>query len=178
MATRRTATATPSEPATAKMPLTAVKTTVQRGMVFDVTNHHVTRPGHRCRGTTRRIVVKVTGSSVYMNMAGEQGVPQWPAFQWPKASQVEYDADTGTIRLYGLGAGQRPDELFLTLVPVRRAAPRPRELADADALDILAEYMSNPDWPQAMITDLAAVVRRTGRVVDDYPDRRRTWPET
>jgi hypothetical protein len=102
------------------MPLEAVKSVVRQGGVYDVTNHYVTREDHPCHGTTRRRVTKVNSSSVYMVPAAApaDAEAKWPAFKWPKATQVEMDPD-GTIRLYGGGAGQQPGELFLTLVPVQ-----------------------------------------------------------
>jgi hypothetical protein len=101
--------------------LAEIKRAVQAGQIYDVTNHHIKREDHSCFGTTRRRVAKTTGSSVYLAPAGTTGVPQWPSFAWPKASQVQMDQD-GTIRLYGGGCGQKPDDLFLTLVPVAEAA--------------------------------------------------------
>ena len=79
---------------------------------------------------------------------------------------------TGIIRPYKGDDSKSQEALWLTLEPLPRDPPGPRELSDKQALDVLAEYMSNPGWPQELITDLAAVVRRTGRVVADYPDRR------
>lgn len=107
------------------MPLTAIKTTVQRGMVFDVTNHFITRPEHSCFGTTRRRVARVTTTSVYMTQQDGSTRP-YPTFTWPRATQVQMDPD-GTIRLYGGGAGQGPDDLFLTLTPVRENATDQRD---------------------------------------------------
>lgn len=102
------------------MTLTAVKHLVQPGQVYDVTNHYITRTDHPAYGTTRRKVTKVTGSSVYLGYvlpSGDVVSAEWPTFAWPKASQVQAD-DDGTVRLYGMGAGQPADALFLTLKPV------------------------------------------------------------
>lgn len=100
-----------------RMPLTAVKSAVRPGSAWDVTNHHITREDHPAFGTTRRSVTRVTGSRVYLAYPDHRE----SHFDWPRAAQVQMDPD-GTIRLYGGGAGQRPDELFLTLVPARDEA--------------------------------------------------------
>jgi hypothetical protein len=97
--------------------LAAIKRSVVAGQVYDVTNHYITRVDHPAYGTTRRTVARVTGSSVYMAAAGGE-VPPWPAFKWPRASQVAARPG-GVILLYGGGAGQQPDELFLALTPVQ-----------------------------------------------------------
>lgn len=104
-----------------RMPLTAIKSAVRPGSIYDVTNHYIRRPEHPSYATTRRRVTRVTGSSVYMvpePPPADIAAPKWPTFTWPRASQAEMDSD-GTIRLYGGGAGQRPDELFLMLIPVK-----------------------------------------------------------
>lgn len=113
-----TTTAGPA-PSARRMPLTAIKSAVGPGQVWDVTNHYITRPDHSCYGTTRRRVTKVNSSSVYMvlDTAPADAEAQWPTFTWPKAAQAAMDAD-GTIRLYGGGAGQQSGDPFLTLTPV------------------------------------------------------------
>jgi hypothetical protein len=99
-----------------RMPLTDIKSAVRPGNVYEVTNHHLTRPDHPWFGTSRRTVTRVTSSRFYLSYP-DHGVSY---VDWPRASQADMDPD-GTIRLYGGGAGQRPDELFLTLVPARDA---------------------------------------------------------
>jgi hypothetical protein len=104
--------------------LAEIKRAVQPGQVYDVTNHYITRTSHPCYGTRRDTITAVTGSSF------RWASTQW-ATKWPRASQVQMDAD-GTIRLYGGGAGQKPDELFLTLTPVAAAAPVSWACEDCD----------------------------------------------
>lgn len=106
-----------------RMPLTAIKSTVYPGRVFDVTNHFIKREDHPGFGTTRRSVTRVTGSRIYMSLvATDVGKPgKEREIDWPPASRCDMDPD-GTIRLYGGGCNQKPDELFLTLVPVMDTA--------------------------------------------------------
>jgi hypothetical protein len=89
---------------------TQIRSSVKVGQVYDVTNHFIQRADHPCFGTRRVTVTAVNGSSFTLDNA------QWGT-RWPKASQLQQDAD-GTIRMFGGGAGQKPDDPFLTLVPV------------------------------------------------------------
>jgi hypothetical protein len=98
--------------------LAAIKRSMQAGHEYDVTNHYITRPDHASYGTQRRTLVKVNGSALWLT---NQAHPEGARVEWPKAGQAEMD-DDGTVRLYGGGTGQKPDELFLTLVPVRQPA--------------------------------------------------------
>ena len=50
-----------------RMPLTAIRSAVRPGQVYDVTNHHVTREDHPAFGTTRRAVTRITGSRFYLS---------------------------------------------------------------------------------------------------------------
>lgn len=43
------------------------------------------------------------------------------------------------------------------------------------ALDEIAEMLRDPDWGAGMLEDIADIVRRTGRSVENYPDERPTW---
>lgn len=104
--------------------LTEIKRTVRPGDVFDVTNHYIRRPDHPCYGTSRREVVKVNTSALYLGYPRGASMNTSPGrraagsrIEWPRASQVQRDTD-GTIRIYGGGIGQVAGELFLTLVPV------------------------------------------------------------
>jgi hypothetical protein len=97
--------------------LAEIKRTVEAGQVYDVTNHYITRTDHPAYGTTRRKVTRALSSRFYLEYADRPG-NQSPV-DWPRASQVQR-ADDGTLHLYGGGIGQKPDELFLTLVPVRK----------------------------------------------------------
>ena len=94
--------------------LAQIKQTVRPGQIYDVTNHYITRQDHPAYGTTRRTVSRTTGKRIYLTRAGHRGET---GVDWPRAAQVQRDPD-GTIRLYGGGIGQEPEELFLTLVPV------------------------------------------------------------
>lgn len=99
---------------------------VYPGSCWDITNHYVTerRPDHPCAGTTRRVVSECNGSAFYTvlhpTLVGHHA--KGSRVEWPNAGQLERD-DDGTIRLYGGGAGQAIDELFLTLTPAAVALP-------------------------------------------------------
>jgi hypothetical protein len=101
-----------------RVPLATIKEAVAPGRVFEVTNHIITRPDHPLSGTIRRTVTRTTSRRFYLShpARGESEV------DWPPAAQVQMDGD-GTIRLYGGGLGQDPDDLFLTLVPVTNGVP-------------------------------------------------------
>lgn len=43
------------------------------------------------------------------------------------------------------------------------------------ALDEIAEMLRDPDWGVGMLEDIADIVRRAGRSVENYPDERPTW---
>jgi hypothetical protein len=98
-----------------KMTLAHIKNHVRPGQVYDVTNHYITRTDHPAFGTTRRTVTRTTTSRIYLAYTGggESGI------DWPRTAQASMDAD-GVIQLRGGGAGQQPDDLFLTLTPVRQ----------------------------------------------------------
>jgi hypothetical protein len=100
----------------ASMTLAEIKRRIQAGQAYYVTNHYITRTDHPCYGTRWACVLKTTSTGVYLSAPEGRAESQWPAFKWPKASQVQAD-DDGTIRLYGGGCNQAPDELFLTLTP-------------------------------------------------------------
>ena len=103
-----------------RVPLATIKAAVCPGRIFDVTNHLITRPDHPLSGTTRRTVTRTTRQRFYLSHPHpdrDEG-----EVTWPKAAQVQMDGD-GTIRLYGGGLGQDPDDLFLTLVPVTNGIP-------------------------------------------------------
>jgi hypothetical protein len=98
------------------------------GSVWDVTNHYLEAEARSLRadpslakyaadverhpsfGTTRRTVLASCASSVTFAPVGGH-------LPFPRAAQIEADAD-GTVRFFGGGAGQEPDELCLTLRPV------------------------------------------------------------
>lgn len=95
------------------MTLADIKRHVQPGQVYDVTSPYITGTDHPAFGTTRRTVTRITGSRIYLTYSGggESGI------DWPNAPRASMDAN-GVIQLRGGGAGQQPDELFLTLTPV------------------------------------------------------------
>lgn len=45
----------------------------------------------------------------------------------------------------------------------------------AHALDAIAEMLRDPQWGAGMLEDIAELVQKTGRTVDNYPDERSTW---
>jgi hypothetical protein len=90
------------------------------GAAFDVTNHYITREDHPSFGTTRRAVERRNGSSFYLSITGRHAA-KGSKITWPKSTQVtEHQDDLGATywRVYGGGAGQQPDDLFLTIRPV------------------------------------------------------------
>lgn len=76
------------------------------GQRVTVTNHYITRQDHPCFGTRLRTVVKVTGSSVWFDTGGR--------VEWPRRKEQIF-GDNDKVTLLGGGAGQKPDELFLTI---------------------------------------------------------------
>lgn len=96
-----------------------IKASVAPGTVWDVTNHYITREDHPCYGTTRRAVSRVTTSRVYFAAHVDGG--RSTELDWPKAEQIQCD-ESGVIRVYGGGAAQMADALFLTLRPVEPCA--------------------------------------------------------
>lgn len=88
-----------------KMTAAQIKKLFAPGQRVRITNHYITRPDHPCFGTTERTVARVTGSHLHFTTSGN--VP------WPKAAQLRYT--DGVVEMFGGGAGQRPDEKFLSL---------------------------------------------------------------
>lgn len=87
--------------------LSEFKAAMKPGAVIEVTNHYVTREDHPSFGTTSRTVAKVNSASMYTSAS------PWP-MKWPKASQIK-STDSGAWQWFGGGAGQGPDDLFLTV---------------------------------------------------------------
>jgi hypothetical protein len=83
----------------------AIQQRLVPGQRVQVTNHYINRPDHPCYGTTERTIARNTTSHLWFTESGN--VP------WPTADRLTIEGDT--IRLYGGGAGQQPEELFLTL---------------------------------------------------------------
>lgn len=98
--------------------LASIRRTVLVNNVYDVTNHYVTNPRHTFYGTTRRIVTRVNLNSFSLTspINGDMATRVF----WPKTAQVKMDG-AGMISLYGGGARQTENELFMTLVPVTTA---------------------------------------------------------
>ena len=46
---------------------------------------------------------------------------------------------------------------------------------DQNAIDRIQEMLRDPDWGVGMLEDIADLIRRTGREVENYPDDRSTW---
>ncbi len=97
-----------------RMPLTAVRETVRPGTVWDVTNYCVPE-GNPLHGTTRRTVTRAAAGRFYLSIPGTGGGES--RVDWPRASQVDVDAD-GTIRLHD-GTDREPGKVYLTLAPVK-----------------------------------------------------------
>jgi hypothetical protein len=57
----------------------------------------------------------------------------------------------------------------------KRNASLPAGLGDAAAVEVIAEWLRDPEWGVGMLEDIADTIRRTGRSVEDYPDGRATW---
>jgi hypothetical protein len=93
--------------------LAAIRRTVRVGNWYIVTNYYLTNPSSAYYGTTRRTVTRVNENSFYMK--SKNGITR---IAWPKAAQVSMSPG-GVISLYGGGAKQKSDELFLTLTPMR-----------------------------------------------------------
>lgn len=84
--------------------------------------------------------------------------------------------------------GPPPGELAPAALPARRNLPSgtgdvltgrvitpPEPLADHAALDLIQEWLRDPEWGVGMLEDIAETVARTGRSTESYPDDRPTW---
>ncbi len=121
-----------------RVPLTAIKTTVTDGTVFRLTNHGQTVLGSQRPRRSRVVVVEVTASSFYVTgIDPESGGPDLGIdpgrIKWPRAAQVDMEPGTGIIRLYKGDDSKGQEALWLTLEPLRRDPPGPRELSDKQA---------------------------------------------
>jgi hypothetical protein len=113
-------------PVTRRLPLTVIKSAVQPGTRWWVTNHYVTDPGHAAYGTTLRVVTAVTSGAFTMTLPGDETVsPQLR--RWPRAGLVGMD-DDGIIRIYADGRHQPEGDLFLTLAPAEAGTQPPSGL--------------------------------------------------
>lgn len=126
--------------------LASIKSSVTAGQVYDLTNHYVERTGqidHPYYGT-RRVTVSAVNTSAFRYTEESGGHGRIP---WPKAGQIER-GDDGVIRMYGLGANQRPADLFITLVPVSGVPVQnsmdltPRTSRQTNAASELAERLT------------------------------------
>lgn len=96
------------------------------GTEMEVTNHYIDRVDHPSFGTTQRRVVRSNGSSAYLEFVdgrtvkGRDGLQK---FSFPAASQLleEIGPDGRSWKILGGGAGQQPDELFLTVKVIRHS---------------------------------------------------------
>lgn len=50
-----------------------------------------------------------------------------------------------------------------------------RKTSDTEAIELIAEWLRDPEWAPAMLEDIADAIRDTGRSVENYPDDRPTW---
>lgn len=87
--------------------LTEFRAWIKPGMDIEITNHYISREDHPCYGTRTAHIDKVNSASYYLDGS------QWPS-KFPKASQIKRD-ETGAFLIYGGGASQKSDELFLTI---------------------------------------------------------------
>jgi hypothetical protein len=56
-----------------------------------------------------------------------------------------------------------------------RVITPPKPLSDAAALNLIQEWLRDPEWGVGMLEDIACVVKQTGRTTENYPDDRPTW---
>ena len=104
------------------MSLTAVKSTVSPGTVWQVTNHQPGGAGARYLArlapSNRMVVAGVTSASfrlAVLELGAREPSGDPVIIPWPVAARVGYQKD-GMIRLYG-PAGRDRGDLWLTLVP-------------------------------------------------------------
>lgn len=104
------------------MPLTAVKSAVSLGTVWQVTNHLPGGAGARYLArlapSSRMVVAGVTSASfrlAVLDSGAREPSGDPVVIPWPVAARVGYQGD-GTIRLYG-PAGRDRGDLWLTLIP-------------------------------------------------------------
>ena len=80
---------------------------------------------------------------------------------------VEYNGDH---RAVSEAAEPQPGEALTGRV-ITPAKP----LSATDALDVIQEWLRDPEWGVGMLEDIAQVVAQTGRTTESYPDQRPTW---
>lgn len=117
----------------------AIRDLFKPGRIVTVTNHYITREDHPCFGTHQRTVDRVSGSHLYFTNS-PYGVP------WPKASELVWEPD-GTILFYGGGAGQTPQDRFLTISFVREEAIAQPEATPTAAWTVQPEGRTFGDRP-------------------------------
>lgn len=86
----------------------ALRDVIVSGREFDVTNHYIQREDHPRYGTRRESVGKANSAAFYLGRS---------RLVWPTLDRFTV-TDDGIVTLYGYGAAQKPDDLFMTLVPV------------------------------------------------------------
>jgi len=50
-----------------------------------------------------------------------------------------------------------------------------RSISDEAALNYIAHMLRDPDWGVGMLEDIAELIERTGRTVDNLPGDEPTW---
>lgn len=93
------------------MRLADLKREVVPGTLWEVTNHYISCPDHPCYGTQPRRVVHANTTGFRLAL---DGVPEGSHVDWPKASQIA-ESEDGAILIYGGGASQDAERLFLTM---------------------------------------------------------------
>ena len=51
----------------------------------------------------------------------------------------------------------------------------PQEPLVDSALDLIQEWLRDPEWRADMLEDIARAIERTGHTTENYPDNRPTW---
>lgn len=91
--------------------------------------------------------------------------------------QAAYDSHAGHFDTTSEGHDLMPGVNLLVLpFPAADSAGDRSELGDTAAIEVIAEWLRDPEWGAGMLEDIADTIRRTGRSVEDYPDGRATWP--
>lgn len=92
--------------------LAEVKRRITTGSRWRVTNYYMPED-YWLHGPHDRTVVAATSKAFFLSLPGRDDESR---VEWPKASQVRADGDA--ILLFGGGAGQPNDDLFLRLEPL------------------------------------------------------------
>lgn len=97
------------------MTAAAIKREFEVGRRFLLTNYYITRQDHPCYGARTIVVGSTNTNSVtFLSRAHPERVEK---IEWPKAAHIRM-LDSGAIAFYGGGAGQGPEDLFVTFEPM------------------------------------------------------------